>query len=114
MFNLKTDVYIACRNTGMTYQQIADRFGVSKQNVHCCVKKHGGAINVRSDAVVFPGLRRWMEANHVRIAELERRSGVKLRRELRVGRLNSAKINAVLGATGLSYEEAFGVTADAS
>lgn len=105
----KVEAYIECRKRGMTYQAIANLYGVSKQAVHEAIKgRKNRGIHVKPQSVVFPGLRKWMCENHVFIKELETRTGLCLRSGLSSGRINNTKVNAILKVTGLTYEEAFG------
>ena len=105
----KVEAYIDCRKRGMTYQAIADLYGVSKQAVHEAIKIHKNhRIHVKPKSVVFPGLRKWMCENHVFIKDLETKTGFSLRTALSNGRINNTKVNAILDVTGLTYEEAFG------
>lgn len=46
--------------------------------------------------------------NHVFIKDLETKTGLRLRSALSSGRINNAKVNAILEVTELTYEEAFG------
>ncbi len=93
----------------MTYQAIADLHGISKQAVHEAIQgRKNRSIHVKPQSVVFPGLRKWMCENHVFIKDLETKTGLRLRSALSSGRINNAKVNAILEVTELTYEEAFG------
>lgn len=93
----------------MTYQAIADLYGISKQAVHEAIQgRKNRSIHVKPQSVVFPGLRKWMCENHVFIKDLETKTGLRLRYALSSGRINNAKVNAILEITELTYEEAFG------
>lgn len=105
----KVEAYIECRRRGMTYQAIADLYGISKQAVHEAIQgRKNRSIHVKPQSVVFPGLRKWMCENHVFIKDLETKTGLRLRSALSIGRINNAKVNAILEVTELTYEEAFG------
>jgi hypothetical protein len=105
----KVEAYIECRRRGMTYQAIADLYGISKQAVHEAIQgRKNRSIHVKPQSVVFPGLRKWMCENHVFIKDLETKTGLRLRSALSSGRINNAKVNAILEVTELTYEEAFG------
>lgn len=93
----------------MTYHAIADLYGISKQAVHEAIQgRKNRSIHVKPQSVVFPGLRKWMCENHVFIKDLETKTGLRLRSALSSGRINNAKVNAILEVTELTYEEAFG------
>ena len=109
---------LAMRDKGMTYQQIADHFGVSYQAVANSLSKHNPRLfrYVSETGCVYPNLRRWMNDNKVGKRELLRRCGLgcapnnvaRMERYL-CGRIDPPKrtIDKILMATGLSYEEAF-------
>lgn len=93
----------------MTYAAIAKKYGVSRQAVHQCVKEYGAlSINIKPTTVIFPGLRQWMCKNHIFVSDLEQITGKCLRVALRNGNISNKNINAILKATGLSYDQAFG------
>lgn len=62
---------------------------------------------IKPTTVIFPGLRQWMTEHHVRVAELERRTGRHLRQALSAGRISNQSIERILAVTGLTYEQAF-------
>ncbi len=105
----KSESYIRMREQNMTYAAIAREYGVSRQAVHQCIKKHGKlGINIKPTTVVFTGLRQWMCENHIFVVDLERITGKCLRKSLRSGNISRKNISAILEATDLSYEQAFG------
>lgn len=104
----KTEKYIALRSSGMTYEAIANKYGISRQAVHSAIRKHNTrAINVKPQTVVFTGLRNWMNDNHIFVSDLERMTGEHLRQALRSGKINIQSISTILKVTGLTYEQAF-------
>lgn len=104
----RIDAYKEYRKRGMTYQAIADLYGVSKQAVHEAIQgRKDRCIHIKPQSVVFHGLRKWMCDNHVFIKDLEDKTGLNLRNALSSGRISNAKVNAILKVTGLTYEEAF-------
>ena len=105
----KSENYMRLRKQGMTYAAIAKKYGVSRQAVHQCVKEYGTlSINIRPTPVVFPGLCQWMCENHIFVADLEQITGKCLRKALSSGKISHKNIAAILKATGLSYDQAFG------
>lgn len=94
---------------GMSYQEVAKHFGVTRQAVFSCLKRGPGLELGRPPVydTVFPGLNRWIEENHTNIYAMERKSGACLRAALKSGNMNKRAIDAVLRVTGLTYEEAF-------
>ena len=113
----RADLYRAAREQGMTYQQIAEMYGVSKQTVgQICGKGQPYMFRAVSERCVYPNLRRWMNDNKVSVKELLRRMGKtaytstcdSMGSYLR-GEHDPPKviIDAMLKATGMTYEEMF-------
>ena len=103
----KTEHYIDERRNGKTLQQIANENGVTKQAVQSAIQKYGDR-KVKKSTVVYTGLRKWMTENRVYVRDLENLTGFSLRYALHTGHINTEKVNAILEATGLTYEQAFG------
>lgn len=113
----------ALRDKGMTYQQIADRLGISHQAVAQALSKHNPRRFqfVPENGCVYPNLRRWMNENKVGKRELVRRCGLeclpnniaRLESYL-LGRTDPPKktIDKIISATGLSYETLFSMEAE--
>lgn len=114
-----TKKYLDARDSGLTYAQIAEMFGVSKQRVAqtCgkCQPRHFQYITEKG--CIYPNLRKWMNENKVSKYELVRRMGyvnsqsaasVALREHM-IGRTEMKKsyIDKLLKVTGLSYEVLF-------
>lgn len=102
----KYNDYKELRDKGMTYQQIAEHFGVSKQAVHQSI------CNSRVYArCVYPALRDWMTERHMSIVELSNAIGMKYKatRAFLLGEVVPKKpiIDAMIGLTGMTYEEMF-------
>lgn len=105
----RTEEYMRYRADGLSYQKIADMYGVSRQAVHSAIYKHDHrCANVKPSTVVFDGLRQWMMKNHVFVTDLERATGKNLRHTLRTGIISADKAKAILAVTGASREEMFG------
>jgi len=104
----KSEQYMALREQGMTYDAIAKRYGVTRQAVQDSISRQKTPPPYINPAtVIFPGLRQWMTEHHVRVAELERRTGRHLRQALSAGRISNQSIERILAVTGLTYEQAF-------
>jgi hypothetical protein len=100
----------------MTYAEIADIYGCSRQNVgQACTSKQ--RLYVRPKWCIYEGLRDWMNENCVSRTELFRRmyghdltdaiAGALRRRMTGASRWRMDEINKVLDVTGLTYEELF-------
>ena len=109
---------VALRNQGMTYQQIADVLGISKQAVGNSLSRYDYRRfkYIQPEACVYEGLRVWMNEHHVNVSELVRRLGLQTApanitryRQILSGNyeLRKATIDKILEITGLTYEQAF-------
>lgn len=114
----RADMYRAEREKGLTYQAIADKFGVTKQAVQCVCGKNCDAKFRRWDAskCVYPNVRKWLNENRITKAELIRRMGIETEASnyMRIGDYLRGKgyplkqtIDRLLSATGLTYEQFF-------
>ena len=116
----KTDKYLEDRKLGMTYREIAAKYGVTFQSVqYACMKHEGGTFRYfQPDEVVYPNLRRWLNDNRITKAEFARRLGMKPDKQITCwlsGQTSPNKhtISKFITATGLSYEELFATEEDA-
>lgn len=94
---------------GLTCNAIAQHFGVTRQAVWSCLK-HGSGYGIGRPPeydTVFPKINRWLEEHGSSIHEMERKSGVHLRRGLKSGGMTKRAVDAVLRITGMTYDEAF-------
>lgn len=105
------------REHGLTYQEIGDRVGVSKQYVGVVCGEHNPSYFAYiGKECIYPNLRDWMNDNKVSRRELLRRMGLtahaenygRLSRYLR-GEASPRKhyIDRMLDVTGMTYEEMF-------
>ena len=111
---------LALREQGMTYQQIADHFGISYQAVAQTLAKYNPNHfqYVTEAGCAYPGLRNWMNDNKAGRSELIRRCHIESTHQnlSRMRNYLTCKadppkrvIDKILGITGLTYEEAFGL-----
>lgn len=117
----KQELMRADRAQGMTYKQISEKYGVSKQRVQQLVggdTKHAICCfrGITEKDCIYPNLRKWMNDNKISKAELCRRmygtSHPQCQDRLRVylkGLTNPTKLNIdrLIKVTGLTYEELF-------
>ena len=112
----KTDLYLAEREKGLTYRQIAAKYGVSHQTVAMACAKHspGHFRPFNAKQVVYPKLRQWLNENKVSASEFTRRLG-----HIPTGGTHATvkawfsgknypskrMIDKMLMVTGLTYEE---------
>lgn len=105
------------RKNGMTHQEIADEFGLSRQRVHQLIgnRSRGHFWYVTEDRCKYEGLRNWMNENEVGVTELTRRiyhnahpnNQANISYKLRGNQATIEFIERILDVTGLTYEEAF-------
>ena len=110
----KTDKYLEDRKLGMTYREIAAKYGVTFQSVqYACMRHEGGTFRYfQPDEVVYPNLRRWLNENLVTKAELARRLGMKPDKQISCwlsGKTNPSHktISKFIAATGMTFEQLF-------
>ena len=116
---IDTAYALQLRQQGLTYQQIAQHFGVSKQRIAQVLSRSAGRLpkSLRPEECIYPGLRIWMNHNAVSRSELARRMGyapdpgnyVHVSDMLR-GKIHLRKtdIDKLILTTALPYEILFG------
>lgn len=112
----KADIYRREREKGLTYRQIAEKYGVSFQCVaSCCGKQNDAFFRAwTEDRCIWPNLRNWLNENRVTLKEFVRRMGdipssnvgCRVRGYFR-GECYPQKgtIDKMLQVTGLTYEQ---------
>jgi len=106
----KIEAY-SMRLDGQTFQTIANKFGVSKQYIQQILPRENQRLNMAIDSCIYPNISAWMRENNCGYSAIAKSVGVKtesIRQALSVRR-NCRKniIDAILGITGMTYEEAF-------
>lgn len=106
-----------CRLEGMTYEKIADEFGISKQRVYQIIgKPDKRIICIKKSQCIYPELRKWLIENNMSINALTRKiyGSVEPNNRQTISRLlkgsnlpTKRTVDKVLKATGLTYEQAF-------
>ena len=114
----KADLYLEERKKGLTYREIAKKYGVTYQAVACSIGK-ADPTRFRpytEDQVVYPILREWLNDNKVSKKEFIRRMGnipggtnMCTMDSWLKGKTYPSKqnIDLMLMVTGLAYEELF-------
>ena len=71
----KADLYRAEREKGMTYAEIAKKYGVSRQAVQfaCCKSDDSKFRGWTEERCIYPNLRKWLNDNRVSLFEFIRR-----------------------------------------
>lgn len=106
------------RVSGMTYEEIGRKYGVSKQRVGQILGKRNkhNFRAVKEDGCIFVNLRDWMNKNSISRAELVRMMGMRPNgetlarlRTYMTGANNPPKvyIDRMIAATGMNYEKLF-------
>ncbi len=102
---------------GLTYEEISQKFGVTKQRVYaiCGGRRERRAVNITEAQCVYPNLREYMIKNKCSITELTRAlygdshaTCISMVRFLLQGGNSRKKlIDGILALTGMTYEKAF-------
>lgn len=114
------DDMIADRAAGMTYRQIGEKYGVTRQRVGqiCGAHNRYNFRVIKCDGCVYKNLREWMNHNSVSRSELLQRIGVNptelnmsaFRYHLRGAKgMSEEVISGLMKETGLSREALFQV-----
>ena len=116
----RSDEYRELREQGLTYREIAARYGISYQAVaQVCAKSNICQFKpIWPKSCVYPGLRNWMNRNHVSRAELYRRmhdgspcigKAPYIIRDRMTGKSpwRMDEIERLLDITGMTYERLF-------
>ena len=116
--SIKADLYKADRDKGMTYTEIAKKYGVSHQAVaQACARRGGKRFKpYTSEEVVYPNLRKWLNEKEITRKEFAREIGrlpnatasTQINHWFR-GRNypNKQSIDKILKITGFTYEVLF-------
>ena len=107
----KADLYMADRAKGMTYRQIADKYGVTYQSVHATVCSVDGAYRtvISSRGCIYPNLRAWLNKDRRRRDRFfEAMKGCSIRDIMNGTRMpKKPTIDKMIALTGMTYEELF-------
>ena len=109
------ELYMAARAEGLTYREIAEKYGVSHQAVsQACAQRMGYFKPYTKEEVVYPNLRKWLNENEISRSEFTRQlnripnstSRTQVSEWFR-GRCYPTKkiIDRIIAMTGLSYEK---------
>ena len=109
--------FLRMRQEGCTLQQIANKYGCTRQYVSITLRKISQMPRTRARRkCVYPGLDRWLHENSYSIASLGRALALHNitiykymngEREIKIG-----AIRDILRLTGMTFEEAFGGVQD--
>ena len=114
----KYEIYREEREKGLTYREIADKYGVTRQNVaQCCAKYNPKHFHIWTERMcIYPNVRKWLNENKISKSELVRRMGVRVHAGTNSvvssylrGEHYPPKqtIDKLLSVTGLTYEKFF-------
>lgn len=105
---MKRDVYAKMRASGMTYQSIANEFGVSRQavfsSIRCGEKTDGPYEYSGTKLVAYQQIKDWLTENHCSVNKLEKMTGCSLRLALRHKTVSSKQAKKISLVTGISEE----------
>ena len=110
--------FLVDRNSGMSYQEIADKHGVSRQYVaQICSKYEPSQFRfIKEKSCIYPNWRKWMNEERCSRLELLRRMGIEPIPDKSLtlsGYMRGATqprkpyIDKLLEATGMTYEVMF-------
>lgn len=107
----KAEAYFM-RLEGKSFQEIANQFGVSRQNIHRILNGVCERTPRRSlDTVVFPEIRNYMSENRLSFNSFSNLLGISVGAVINglCGKNDITKnfIDRVLDTTGMTYEQAF-------
>lgn len=107
----KIEIFVM-RTDGYTLQEIADKFGMTRENVRRVINGLLDRKPVNTGyGNMYPAIRRALRRKGLSIYELSRSTGIGVATLYRAVRPNKnptkKTIDAILAATGLTYEEAF-------
>lgn len=98
-------------NTGRSYREIAERFGVSRQYIGAKFGPRSTPSLYRMDQIIYPNLSEWMYRNEISRTELAKLTYFSQSHVAKILRGESSPtfefILAVLQKTGMTFEEAF-------
>lgn len=104
------------RMEGATYQTIAKKYGISRQAAHELLHNTLSSRGASASCTSFPGLQRYMFDHHLSAARLLREIGSPMCYNHFTRKLsgsygfNLSEIRAILRYTGLTFEQAFGLS----
>lgn len=112
----KAEIYRMERNSGLTFQEIADKYGVSKQFVHQMCSESTDSLfrGWLKERCIYVNLRNWMNDNKISKKELLQRLGLEALsgNYKRIGHYLKGEcyppkqmIDKFIEVTGLTYEE---------
>lgn len=108
MFKMRLD--------GSTYQEIADKYGVTRQFVHQSLGAGKGLRPAKYDRVIYKGLRVWMSENEITVLKLHRMlfsntnsNNTSPTRDRLTGKrqFQLSEIIFIINESGLTFEELF-------
>lgn len=98
------------RLEGATLQEVADKFGITREYVRQLVPGIEGK-EIKRRAIVYPAILKWFQENELNYCSFGRMCGLSnvAVNDILTGNRSPRKdsIDAILKATGMTYEEAF-------
>ena len=114
MENEKILEMIKMRMDGATLDEIAQKYGVSRESVRERMPiflAEAKGLKRSYGNVVYPGIRSWMARNMVNKTSFSKKLGIDIGRLTRilkgVSDVKKSYIDKILAVTGMTYEEAF-------
>lgn len=101
------------RVDGFTYQEIANKFGISRECVQQKLRREINGNKASSKNCIYPGLVNWMRGKGFSAFELNAKAGICKNIQAFYNRLYGRtgwemdEIKKILAFTGLTFDEAF-------
>lgn len=106
----KVEAYRMLLN-GSTYQEISDKFGVTRQRIQQLIPGLSAKRKNSIDSCVYKGISRWMQEKRYGYNDLAKMASISYQNlyMMMTGKTspNKRSIDKILDATSLTYEEAF-------
>ena len=112
----KADLYLADRAKGMSYREIAEKYGVTYQSVHATCTSVSGEYKklISRNGCIYPNLRAWLNQDRQRSDRFfQAMRGCCIREILKGSQMPKKNvIDKMLAITGMTYEEMFREVSD--
>lgn len=107
----KAEKYLADRENGLTYREIAEKYGITYQAAHASCMAAGGYSKklISQRGCIYPNLRKWLNADKERQDRFFQATSYCCIRQILNGNQQPKKnvIDHMMKLTGMTYEELF-------
>lgn len=101
---------------GYTYQEIADKYGISKQRVNLILNPKKNKLESKYERVIYKGLKKWLIENNYKLIDLQKYLSGKEQRQIytytqrKLSGETDFKISEIIkliNLTGMTFEQLF-------